>query len=97
VAITPDGTKAVVANLDSTFASVIDLATATTTNVPISRRGSQVEISPDGQYAYIPVVADGDGVWRIDLDTLSVEGFPRSSTGNMGGVGYSYGQSSGIA
>ena len=95
VAISPDGTTAVVANLDSSFASVIDLATSTTTNINISRRGSQVEISPDGQYAYIPVVADGDGVWRINLGTLSVEGF-KLSTGNMGGVGYSYGQSSGI-
>ena len=95
VAISPDGTTAVVANLDSSFASVIDLATATTTNINISRRGSQVEISPDGQYAYIPVVADGDGVWRINLGTLSVEGF-KLPAGNMGGVGYSYNQSSGI-
>ncbi len=96
VAITPDGTKAVVANLDSTFASVIDLATATTTNIPISRRAGEVAISPDGRYAYLPVVADGDGVWRIDLDTLTVAG-PKILTGNMGGVGYSYGQNSGIA
>ncbi|USO00011.1 MAG: YncE family protein [Phycisphaeraceae bacterium] len=95
VAITPDGTKAVVANLDSSFASVVDLATATTTNINISTRGSQVEISPDGVYAYIPVVASGDGVWRINLNTLSVEGF-KLPTGNMGGVGYSYNQSSGI-
>ena len=62
VAITPDGTKAVVANLDSTFASVIDIASATTTNIPISRRAGEVEISPDGRYAYLAVVASGDGV-----------------------------------
>jgi YVTN family beta-propeller protein len=96
VAITPDATTAVVANLDSTFASVVDLATATSVSVPISRRAAQVEISPDGLYAYLAVVADGDGVWRINLSTNAVEG-PKRLTGNMGGVGYSYSQSSGIA
>jgi YVTN family beta-propeller protein len=95
VAITPDGARAVVANLDSSFVSVVDLASATTTNINISTRGSQVEISPDGRYAYIPVVANGDGVWRINLDTLAVDG-AKLLTGNMGGVGYSYSQSSGI-
>ncbi len=95
VAITPDGTKAVVANLDSSFASVVDLATATTTNINISRRAAQVEISPDGQYAYLPVVADGDGVWRIDLTTNTVAG-PKILTGNMGGTGYNFSQSSDI-
>ncbi len=95
VAITPDGTRAVVANLDSNFASVIDLASASTTNINISRRAGAVEISPDGQYAYLPVVADGDGVWRINLDTMSVEG-PKLITGNMGGIGYAFSQVSGI-
>ncbi|MHA7814598.1 MAG: beta-propeller fold lactonase family protein [Phycisphaerales bacterium] len=96
VAITPDGTKAVVANLDSTFATVVDLASATSTNVPISRRAGSVAISPDGNYAYLGVVASGDGVWRINLSTMSVEG-PKILTGNMGGVGYSFSQNSGIA
>jgi len=96
VAITPDGTKAVVGNLDSDFATVVDLATATSTNIPISRRAGSVAISPDGNYAYLGVVASGDGVWRINLNTMSVEG-PKILTGNMGGVGYSFSQSSGIA
>lgn len=95
VAITPDGTRAVVGNLDSTFATVVDLASATSTNVNISTRAGSVAISPDGQYAYLGVVASGDGVWRIDLDTNTVAG-PRILTGDMGGVGYSYSQSSGI-
>lgn len=95
VAITPDGTRAVVANLDSAFASVVDLATATTTNINISRRAAQVDISPDGRYAYLPVVADGDGVWRIDLTTDAVAG-PKILTGNMGGSGYNFSQSSDI-
>jgi YVTN family beta-propeller protein len=96
VAITPDGSKAVVGNLDSSFATVIDLATAASTPVNISRRAGAVAISPDGRYAYLGVVADGDGVWRIDLDTNTVAG-PKILTGNMGGVGYSFSQNSGMA
>lgn len=95
VEITPDSSKAVVANLDSTFASVIDLTTYSVTNIPITRRASQVEISPDGKYAYLAVVADGDGVWRINLLTLSVEG-PRLFTTNMGSVGFLFWQTSGM-
>ncbi|PCI08369.1 hypothetical protein COB72_08465 [bacterium] len=96
VAISPDGTKAVVGNLDSTFATVINLSDATSTQVNISRRAGSAVISPDGQYAYLGVVASGDGVWRIDLDTNTVAG-GKIPTGNMGGVGYSFSQSSGIA
>jgi len=96
VAITPDGTRAVVGNLDSTFATVIDLSDASSTNVNISRRAGSVVISPDSRYAYVGVVASGDGVWRIDLDSNTVAG-PKILTGNMGGVGYSFNQSSGMA
>jgi YVTN family beta-propeller protein len=95
VEITPDGSLAVVANLDSTFASVIDLDTFAVTNISISRRASQVEISPDGHHAYLCVVADGDGVWRIDLDTLSVTG-SKITTGNMGSIGFLHNQTSGM-
>ncbi len=95
VAISPDGTRAVIANLDSTFATVIDLLTFAVTEVPISRRGSRVAISPDGAWAYVAVVADGDGVWRIDLDSLEAVG-GKLSTGNMGSVGYAYSQPSGM-
>ncbi len=95
VAFGPDGGKAVVCNLDSAFTSIIDIATGNVTNVNISRRQSEVEISPDGQYAYIAVVADGDGVWRVDLDTATVAG-PKLTTGNMGSVGYLYSQTSGV-
>lgn len=95
VAITPDGSKAVVGNLDSTFATVVDLATATSAPVPISTRAGAVAISPDGQYAYLGVVASGDGVWRVDLNTNTVAG-AKILTGDMGGVGYSYSQTSEI-
>lgn len=94
VAITPDGSQAVVANLDSPFVSVIDLASQAVTDITISTRGSQVEISPDGHYAYVAVVTS-DGVWRIDLQTLTVAG-PKLTTGDMGGILYLFGQSSGM-
>lgn len=93
VAITPDGSRAVVGNLDSTFATIVDLATATSTNVNISTRAGAVAISPDNHYAYVGVVAGTDGVWRIDLTTNTVAG-ALIPTGNMGGVGYSYSQTS---
>jgi DNA-binding beta-propeller fold protein YncE len=96
VAITPDGTKAVVANLDSTFLSLLDLVAMTSTPIGISTRASEVEISPNGQYAYVPVVTS-DGVWRVDLNAMSVAG-PKLSTGNMGNTyTFLFGPSSGIA
>lgn len=95
VEITPDGTQAVVANLDSYFSSVIDLGSQNVTNVAMGRRGSEVEISPDGLYAYVAVVADGDGVYRINLQTLALDG-PKIATGNMGGIGYNFSQNSGM-
>jgi YVTN family beta-propeller protein len=96
VGISPDGNKAVLAYGDSFYAGVIDLTTDTFSTVPMGRRGSQVVFSPDSQYAYIPVVADGDGVTRINLNTLAVDG-PKIPTSNMGGAGYAFSQSSGIA
>ena len=95
VAITPDGSRAVVANLDSTFASVIDLGTFAVASVPISTRASQVEISPDGQFAYLSVVASGDGVWRVDLNTLTASG-GKLPIGNMGSIFFMFQQSSGM-
>jgi len=96
VEIAPDNSKAVVCNLDNNWATIIDLATNTATNVTISRRASQVEISPDSRYAYVAVLADGDGLWKIDLLTNTVVG-GKLATADMGSVGYSYQQNSGIA
>jgi len=95
VALTPDNNRAVVANLDSAFASVIDLTTGLATHINISRRAGQVAVAPNGQYAYFAVVADGDGVWRINLNTLQVEG-ARVLTGDMGGIGFVFDQASGM-
>ncbi|NUQ53750.1 MAG: hypothetical protein HUU19_13770 [Phycisphaerales bacterium] len=95
VALTPDGTKAVVANRDGTDATIISLPSMGVTNVPISTRGDEIEISPDGQFAYIAVVTGGDGVWRINLNTNTVQG-AKLATGDMGGVGYVNSQFSGM-
>jgi len=96
VAISADGQTAVVANLDSPFATIIDLNTDTGVNVNISWRQARPHISPDGQYAYIPTVASPEGVWRINLLTQSVDGF-QIGTGNLGGIGYVFSQTSGSA
>jgi YVTN family beta-propeller protein len=95
VQFSPDGAKAVVANLDSTFATIINMSTLTKVDVPITRRASEVEISNDSRYAYLAVLADGDGVWRIDLSNNTVAG-PKILTGDMGSVGYAYQQNSGM-
>ena len=95
VEITPDGSLAVLSNLDETFVTVVDLETFEPTDIEISRRGGQVEISPDGTHAFVGVVADGDGVWRIDLEDLVVDG-TKLSTGEMGGIGGGFDASSGM-
>lgn len=95
VEITPDGSRAVVANLDSTFTTIIDLNTLLPTNVAISRRAGELEISPDGSVAYLAVIADGDGVWRVNPNTMSVIG-TKLPTGDMGAVGFMYQQVSGV-
>ncbi|MDX9911681.1 MAG: GC-type dockerin domain-anchored protein [Phycisphaerales bacterium] len=97
---TPDGSKIVVANLDDAFLTIVDTTTFAVTNAPISRRGGIVEISPDSQTAYVPVIADGDGVWRVNLNTGTSFGgklLTPSASGGMGGVGYLYQQNSGAA
>ncbi|MEN0019926.1 MAG: GC-type dockerin domain-anchored protein [Planctomycetota bacterium] len=84
--ISPDGSTAVVPNGDESFVTIADLDNlgqpGSVTNVNISRRGFRTAISPDGQYAYIAVIASGDGVWRVNLQTRQVEG-PKLTTGNM--------------
>ncbi len=96
VELTPDGSTAVVCNLDGFFVSIVDTATGTSTQVPSARRLAQVEISPDGQFAYLAQVASGDGIRKLDLATNSFIG-GLTATGNLGGVGYSYSQNSQIA
>src|SRR5690606_37928441 len=96
VEISPDGTKAVAVNLDGFTVSIVDMATGTTTAVPSARRISQVEISPDNNFAYVAQIASGDGIRKLDLNTASFIG-GLVPTGNLGSVGYSYSQHSEIA
>ena len=96
VEISPDGTTAVAVNLDGFTVSIVDMATGTTTAVPSARRISQVEISPDSNFAYVAQIASGDGIRKLDLNTASFIG-GLVPTGNLGGVGYSYSQNSEIA
>ena len=93
VQISSDGSTALIANLDSSFATIIDLNTLTASEVSISTRASRSQISPDGTYAYVAVVSGGDGVWRINLNSMTTEG-PKLITGNMGSVGYAYSRTS---
>jgi YVTN family beta-propeller protein len=95
VRVSPDGATAVVTNRDSSFITVIDLGTLASSQITISTRGDQLAISPDSTYAYIAVVTS-DGVWRVNLDTLSVQG-AKLPVGEMGGAGYTGNQFSGMA
>lgn len=94
VRITPNGSKAVVTSRDGTNLSIITLATGAKTDVAISTRADQLEISPDSQYAYAAVVTS-DGVWRVNLNTGAVAG-AKLVTGDMGSVGYMFQQFSGM-
>lgn len=72
IAITPDGTKAYVANLFDATVTEINL----TTNTPaatISLQGlpDAVAISPDGSTAYVPGESGSDNVTPIDVATKS--------------------------
>ncbi len=96
VAITPDGTKAVVTSRDGVNLTVIDLATYTKTDIPISTRADELCISPDSQFAYAVVITGGDGVWRVNLNTLAVQG-AKLATGDMGSIGMASQPFSGIA
>lgn len=73
-AITPDGSLAVVANYASDFVTVIDLATGQTTEIQTNIGASNVEISPDGDWAYVAHSSVEDGVWRINLQSKQIHG-----------------------
>ncbi len=74
VEITPDNSKAVVSNLFSDCASIIDLPSMSVTNVPIAPLGTQVELCPSSQFAYVHAGGLDPRVWRINLQTGAVEG-----------------------
>jgi len=96
VQFTPDGSRAVIASRDDFLCTIIDMGPLTSTNVSMGRRGDQIRISPNGQYAYLPVVADGDGIYRVNLATKALEG-AKLTTGNMGGYSQNFSSVSGMA
>ena len=85
IAITPDGTRAVVANFDSDSVSVINTATNTLIGAPliVGSRPRGVAITPDGTRAYIADYGGGPGpgggvagISVIDIATVAVVGSP---------------------
>ena len=71
MAITPDGTKAYVANTGSTTVSVIDVATGSVSTIGVGTRPAGVAITPDGTKAYVANTGS-DNVSVIDVATGSV-------------------------
>ena len=71
VAITPDGTKAYVANTGSDNVSVIDVATGSVSTIGVGTRPAGVAITPDGTKAYV-ANSDGNTVSVINVATGSV-------------------------
>jgi len=74
VAITPDGTRAYVANETSSFLAVIDTATNTVVAATAAFGGYspiRVAITPDGSRAYV-TIAGGDAVRVVDTATNTV-------------------------
>jgi YVTN family beta-propeller protein len=72
VAITPDGRKALVTNLDGGDVTVIDTITEmATSTVPVGSEPTAITFTPDGTRAYVTDQADGT-VSVIDLDVGAV-------------------------
>jgi YVTN family beta-propeller protein len=76
VAVTPDGTRAYVANLGTNSVSVIDTTTnAVTATILFDFSASEVAITPDGTRAYVThpfSIGRGDGISVIDTATNTV-------------------------
>jgi len=77
VAITPDGTRAYVTNIDSDDVSVINTATNMTVGLPIPVGDGPigVAITPDGTRAYVANLFSGN-VSVIDTATNTTVGLP---------------------
>ena len=78
VVITPDNTRALVTNVDSSTITVIDLATFQTTDVDVEGCSGPIVIDAAGQWAYFAYVVDlGQGdegrLARLNLTTLQVD------------------------
>jgi YVTN family beta-propeller protein len=91
IAVTPDGTRAYVANQYDSTVSVIDAATDTvsaTVTLPYGSALANVAISPDGQRAYVTAVA-ANSVFVIDTSSNTVLGTPIGVGTSPGGIAVS--------
>jgi len=84
IAITPDGSKAYVANYHSNNVSEIDLTTGTVTHtIAVGVNPTSIAISPNGLFAYVTNYRDGTwtgtSVSKIDLVTRVVTSITHAS------------------
>ncbi len=92
------GTVAVVTSTGSNRVDVIDLvAEQTVATLTVAERPTEVAVSADGTRAYVTSVAGTDRVHMIDLAGAASAVTARITAGQLGTIGYSGGQSSGIA
>ncbi|MGB3480211.1 MAG: S8 family serine peptidase, partial [bacterium] len=81
IAITPDGTLAIIANRDSDNITMIDLITnEIDTVLPVGDYPCDIAITPDAQYAFIPNLFSGN-VSVVDIPNRTV--LPEITTGGQ--------------
>ncbi|MEM9082657.1 MAG: hypothetical protein AAGB34_03600 [Planctomycetota bacterium] len=80
---TPDGNKVIVPNNNSNFVSIIDIPNTTVQDVSIASGGSPagvggsyVQVSPDGNFAYVLSTDSPETLYRLNLNTNLVDGAP---------------------
>jgi YVTN family beta-propeller protein len=75
VAMTSDGSTALVAHHYGPLLLALDIDSATRTEVPVSGDCGPVTIDSADQYAYFAVIEPGGGkLYRLDMDTLTIAG-----------------------
>ncbi|MEQ8768509.1 MAG: hypothetical protein RL885_31680 [Planctomycetota bacterium] len=84
IALTPDGSVAVVTHLGSRYVTLLALPSFDAQTIAIPDPMHAVEISPDGQFAYVATL-EHDSLWRIDIPAAAVSG-PPLPMGDFGNV-----------
>ncbi len=82
VAVTPDGSKAVVVNHFSQSVTVVSNSGAILATLPMGRRGGAVAITPDGTKAVV-AARDGTSTTVINLSTLTATDVPTANRGDQ--------------
>lgn len=97
VAISPDGSTAVVCGQEAHQVAVIDLDAGTVDAIiPTALRPAGVVITPDGGHAYVANI-QSNTVSVIELDGAASSEVAEIAVGTIGVVGAAYGTTSGIA